>query len=302
MISSEQSNLQQQQQQQQQPWKKKKQSFKEKQRKSSFYLATWLFLKILSVVFFISFFSSYIQIKGLVGDDGILPLTSILESNVGTSSSSSVAEVNSIWLFFINTLGLSVNTLLHLICISGLIFSALSIFTISHSVYLGFMWFFYYCIVDVGQIFYAYQWDQLLLETAFLAIFISPFNSKYDEKPSQPIRYLLKWLLFRLMFGSGISKLTPIWSSLQAMCYHYETQCIPNAFFHTKHSQTETTGSRTGAKSIVSSETTGFRSVQYQLKESVGALCIYIGGNIVDLLDDALPTTPVGTGADPACA
>lgn len=42
--------------------------------------------------------------------------------------------------------------------------------------------------------------------------------------------FLLQWLLFRLMFASGVVKLTsgcPTWWSLTALNYHYESQCIP---------------------------------------------------------------------------
>ncbi|KAF2068308.1 hypothetical protein CYY_010365 [Polysphondylium violaceum] len=208
--------------------KNKKKSIKEHQRKKSYFLSTWLFLKILSTVTFIAFFSAVIQVKGLIGDDGILPVSSVLEAKVSSK------EINSIWILFIHPtkgMGWSVNDVLHGLCCVGLIFSSLSLFMTTTATYIGIMWFCYYCIVDVGQVFYSYQWDQLLLETLFLAIFFSPFNHfKYDDKPSTPIRYLLKWLLFRLMFGSGLVKLTPIWAGLQAMIYHYETQCIPNVF------------------------------------------------------------------------
>ena len=42
--------------------------------------------------------------------------------------------------------------------------------------------------------------------------------------------FLIRWLLFRLMFASGVVKLTsgcPTWWSLTALNYHYESQCIP---------------------------------------------------------------------------
>ncbi|TMS05773.1 Lipase maturation factor 2 [Larimichthys crocea] len=42
--------------------------------------------------------------------------------------------------------------------------------------------------------------------------------------------WLTRWLLFRLMFASGVVKLTsrcPTWWGLTALTYHYETQCIP---------------------------------------------------------------------------
>ncbi|EGG17899.1 putative transmembrane protein [Cavenderia fasciculata] len=222
--------------------KKRKDRIREKARRQSYYLSTWFFLKILSIVFFVAFFSSYLQVKGLIGEDGILPVNTLLERQqknlMASASPSSTNEINSIWILLThptNGFGISVNNTLYLMCVLGLVFSSLSLFTTPIATYIGFMWFLYYCIVDVGQIFYSYQWDQLLLETSFLAIFLSPFTFKYDDKPSTPIRYLLKWLVFRLIFGSGIIKLTPIWSSFKAMSFHYETQCIPNIISYYVH-------------------------------------------------------------------
>src|SRR2546421_659491 len=42
--------------------------------------------------------------------------------------------------------------------------------------------------------------------------------------------WLMLWLVFRLMFGSGAVKLAsgdPTWRNLTAMAFHYETQPIP---------------------------------------------------------------------------
>ena len=66
-----------------------------------------------------------------------------------------------------------------------------------------------------------YQWDYLLLETGFLAIFLIS---------SLPRIWLFQWLLFRLMFESGIVKLTShdaTWSNLTALTHHYQTQPLP---------------------------------------------------------------------------
>ncbi len=66
-----------------------------------------------------------------------------------------------------------------------------------------------------------YQWDFLLLECGFLAIFMTA---------SLPRVWLGQWLLFRLMFESGCVKLLshdPTWANLTALSYHYQTQPIP---------------------------------------------------------------------------
>jgi lipase maturation factor 1 len=82
-------------------------------------------------------------------------------------------------------------------------------------------------------VFYGYQWDALLLETTLLAIFIAPWSWAplwTRTEPSRAARWLLWWLLFRLMFLSGAVKLTSgdaMWRNLTALAVHYETQPLP---------------------------------------------------------------------------
>jgi len=73
----------------------------------------------------------------------------------------------------------------------------------------------------VGQDFLSFQWDVLLLEAGFLALFA-------DDSPIRV--WLFRWLIFRLMFFSGAGKLLsgdPSWRNLTALHYHYETQPLP---------------------------------------------------------------------------
>src|SRR2546422_11419076 len=51
-----------------------------------------------------------------------------------------------------------------------------------------------------------------------------------SRAPSEPMRWLVLWLLFRLMFLSGITKLAsgdPTWRDLTALDYHFWTQPLP---------------------------------------------------------------------------
>ncbi|MEP6540552.1 MAG: lipase maturation factor family protein, partial [Bryobacteraceae bacterium] len=82
-------------------------------------------------------------------------------------------------------------------------------------------WALYLSYVSVGQDFFSFQWDQLLLEAGFVAIFLG--WSKW-------IIWLFRWLLFRLMFLSGAVKLMsgdPTWRNFTALEYHYQTQPLP---------------------------------------------------------------------------
>jgi lipase maturation factor 1 len=67
----------------------------------------------------------------------------------------------------------------------------------------------------------SFQWDMLLLEAGFLAIFLGS---------SKRIVWLYRMLLFRLMLMSGTVKLLsgdPTWHNLTALNFHYQTQPLP---------------------------------------------------------------------------
>ncbi|NWV51260.1 LMF2 factor, partial [Daphoenositta chrysoptera] len=88
---------------------------------------------------------------------------------------------------------------------------------------------------QVGQVFLYFQWDSLLLEAGFLAVLVAPLRllrwGSPAWRPHDAVTFWgVRWLLFRLMFASGVVKLTsrcPTWWGLTALTYHYESQCIP---------------------------------------------------------------------------
>jgi hypothetical protein len=95
------------------------------------------------------------------------------------------------------------------------------------------LWALYESIVNVGQAWYGFGWESLLLETGFLAIFLG--NS--DSPPPAALLWVLRWLLLRLEFGAGLIKLRGdrCWRDLTCLRYHHETQPLPGPlswFFH----------------------------------------------------------------------
>ncbi|MDQ1607679.1 MAG: hypothetical protein QOE16_411, partial [Microbacteriaceae bacterium] len=95
------------------------------------------------------------------------------------------------------------------------------------------IWFAYLSIVNVGQIFYGFGWETLLLEAGFLAIFLG----NAEVAPPLPVILGFRWLAFRVEFGAGLIKLRgdPCWRDLTCMEFHHETQPMPNPlswFFH----------------------------------------------------------------------
>jgi Lipase maturation factor len=88
------------------------------------------------------------------------------------------------------------------------------------------LWVLYLSIVNVGQTFYGFGWESLLLEAGFLAAFLGPA----DVAPPVPVIILLRWLLFRVEFGAGLIKMRGdrCWRRLTCLDYHHETQPMPN--------------------------------------------------------------------------
>ena len=94
-------------------------------------------------------------------------------------------------------------------------------------------WVLYQSIVNVGQTWYSFGWESLLLETGFLAIFLGPA----DVAAPVPVLWLLWWVLFRLEFGAGLIKMRGdrCWRDLTCLYYHHETQPMPGPlswYFH----------------------------------------------------------------------
>src|SRR5207302_246898 len=88
------------------------------------------------------------------------------------------------------------------------------------------LWALYLSIVNVGQSFYSFGWETLLLEAGFLAVFLGPAWSAVPL----PIILAFRWLLVRLELGAGLIKMRgdPCWRDLTCLDYHHETQPMPN--------------------------------------------------------------------------
>jgi hypothetical protein len=95
------------------------------------------------------------------------------------------------------------------------------------------LWVLYLSIVNVGQIWYGFGWESLLLEVGFLTIFLGPAS----VAPPIAVLWMLRWVLFRLEFGAGMIKMRGdrCWRELTCLNYHHETQPMPNLlswYFH----------------------------------------------------------------------
>src|SRR4029079_8983171 len=109
------------------------------------------------------------------------------------------------------------------VCALGALASALVVVDRFTTPALAICWIAYLSLVGVGQEFLSFQWDSLLLEAGALAIFTSSWPTA--------LAWLYRWLLFRLMFMSGLVKLLSghvAWRDLTALTDHLDTQPLPN--------------------------------------------------------------------------
>jgi len=195
----------------------------------SYRLTRWVFLRLLGLVYLIAFLSLGTQIHGLVGRDGISPAGAFLQAARGHLGAAAYWFAPTLcWLS-------SSDATLTLLCVGGAVLAIFLIVGFAPVPVLTLLWAAYLSLTVIGQEFLAFQWDILLLETGFLAIFLAPLRIRprwpaHDAQPPAPVLWLLRWLLFRLIFSSGAVKLVsgdPTWRSLTALTYHYETQPLP---------------------------------------------------------------------------
>ncbi|CAL7934808.1 unnamed protein product [Xylocopa violacea] len=194
-----------------------------------------LFLRGICVIYLFAFLSFYIQIPGLYGDNGILPARTQLDLKSRTPLLAKFRQKPTL-LWFAPYFGLNVEYMLDVLSLAGIVLSFAGFLSQKFCIALVFaaLWSLYYSMYQIGQTFMWFQWDVLLLEAGFLCIFVAPFRYSQHGRTSTPCDALtfwtIRWLLFRLMFSSGVVKLTsgcPVWWKLDALNVHFESQCIP---------------------------------------------------------------------------
>ncbi|MGD2112515.1 MAG: lipase maturation factor family protein, partial [Gammaproteobacteria bacterium] len=179
---------------------------------------SWLFLRLLGLVYLTAFVSFGVQALGLIGSQGILPLADELQAI-------SAQHGTRAWWLFPNLFWLDHSDMaIRAVCGAGVAAALLLALNILTRVMLPVLFLLYLSLVYAGQVFMTFQWDFLLLETGFLAIFL-PWGSKI-------VIWLMHWVLFRLRFLSGAYKLLSgdeSWSGFTALQHYFETQPLPHA-------------------------------------------------------------------------
>ncbi len=190
----------------------------------------WFYLRILAVGFIAGFLSLSTQIHGLIGPQGILPARQFLQA---------IASHEPGWRRFLLVPSIlwwnSGPAGLDLLCAGGFIAALLLFLNIWPRATLFLCWLFYLSFVSVARDFSGFQSDGLMLESALLAIFLAPrgFRPGMGEgsPPSAAALFVMRWLLFRLLFESGMVKLLSGdvgWRHFSAMDDYYVNCPFPS--------------------------------------------------------------------------
>ncbi len=193
-------------------------------------VVTRWFLRLLGLIHLFNFGSLAVQVERCLGREGLLPAADYLKNFDKLPWRDRLVECPS--LFHLASgdgmlvggawLGIAAS----LAVIAGLWTRAFLV--LSFLLYLSY--------VSIGQVFYSFQWDSLLLETTFLAILLPSSGLLFrgwSRGADRLQTWLFLWLLFRLYVESGVAKLfwgPETWSTLEGMNRYYETAPIPTVW------------------------------------------------------------------------
>jgi len=192
-----------------------------------YWYSRWLFERALALLYAVAFLVALNQFVPLLGEHGLLPVPRFVRQvpfritpSLFYLAPTDTAFRAAAWL----GLALSVVALLGL---------ASRVRSVAGAGVWALLWLLYLSFVNVGQTFYGFGWETLLLETGFLAIFLGGRATR----DAIVCPWLLRWVLFRVMVGAGLIKWRgdPCWRDLTCLDFYFETQPIPNPltwYFH----------------------------------------------------------------------
>lgn len=181
----------------------------------------------MAALYLVAFLTVVNQFKPLLGERGLLPVPDYIR-RTGPRGITSLFR----WgysdrrLMVLAWSGLALSTLALLgITDAGAVWVSLAAWLVLYTLYLS--------IVNVGQTFFGFGWESMILEAGFFTSFLGPAHMQ----PSFIPVLILRWMLFRTEMGAGLIKLRhgECWRDLTCLYYHYETQPLPNPlswYFH----------------------------------------------------------------------
>lgn len=187
----------------------------------------WVLQRGIAAVYLLAFLNVRNQFRPLLGERGLLPVPAFL-------ARTTFARSPSFFHWRYSDRFVSVVAWVGMALALGIVVGGLDLVP----VWVGMvgwlaLWVLYLSVVNVGQTFYGFGWESLLLEAGLLAAFLG----NPDVAPPLLVILAFRWLLFRVEFGAGMIKLRGdrCWRDLTCLDYHHETQPMPgptSRWFH----------------------------------------------------------------------
>ncbi|MGE2816825.1 lipase maturation factor family protein [Mycobacterium heidelbergense] len=180
-----------------------------------------------AALYLIAFLAAALQFRALIGEHGILPVPRFLAGQTFWRTPSIFhLRYSDRWFAGVSWFGAALS--------AAILAGAANLVPLWATMLMWLsLWVLYLSIVNVGQTWYSFGWESLLLEAGFLAIFLG------NDRVAPPILtlWMARLLLFRVEFGAGLIKMRgdPCWRDLTCLYYHHETQPMPGPlswFFH----------------------------------------------------------------------
>jgi len=192
------------------------------------FLSRWIFLRALGAIYFSAFFSLVLQIRGLIGPEGVLPASEYLKSVAEQVGHARYWYVPSV-LWFSGS-----SHMLMGLCWVGMAAAVLLVLNLWPRGMLVVCFVCFLSFVSAARDFSGYQSDGMLLEAGFLSLFLAPggLRPRLGEMrpPVRAALYLLLWEWFRIYFESGVAKMAggdPEWRNFTAMDDYYQNGPLP---------------------------------------------------------------------------
>ncbi|MFI5529555.1 lipase maturation factor family protein [Kitasatospora sp. NPDC051853] len=192
-----------------------------------YWLGRLAFQRLVAAVYLLGFLAAARQFRALIGEHGMLPVPRFT-ARTGWRRAPSLFQFHYTDRAF--ALAAWTGAALAAAVLAG---AADHLPLAAATVLWAVLWLLYLSIVNVGQAWYSFGWESLLLEAGVLAAFLG----NEEVAPPLPVLLLARWLLFRVEFGAGLIKLRgdSCWRDLTCLRYHHETQPMPGPlswFFH----------------------------------------------------------------------
>ena len=189
----------------------------------------WLFLRSLGLIFFSAFYSLAFQIRGLIGEQGILPAGEYLQQ-----LTRALGGIEKIWyaptLFWLN----ASDPAQTIVIVLGITASVLLVLNVAPRAMIAVCTLLFLTCIAALQDFSSYQSDGMLLEAGFISFFFAPPGLRPGlgaaDPPSRISLFMLRWEWFRIYFESGLVKILsgdPTWRNLTAMDEYYQNGPLP---------------------------------------------------------------------------